>query len=242
MYYRNFLRNFSPRMQKFYRSQSSEVVEMILQKKKPVLLDIGCGCGTETLWFSKLGAKCMGIDVFNSMIEVAKERKKFLEDIWEENISCQYKVASVFNLNPLDTKFDIIWIQQAFHHIEPREYLLPLLFSLLNDDGVLVFSESNAWNPFIQLSLLKMRGLKTIIEVEEGGQLVPWGHERIITPISLMRTLRRHGFTVSPPRYFRLLPSNKIFEKISFLETIWPRALFPAFTHYNLVARKPLTV
>ena len=241
-YYRNYLRNFSPRLQKFYQSQSSEVAEMILQKKKPTLLDIGCGCGTETLWFTGLGAESTGIDVGNAMIEVARERKKILEDALEENISCQFNAASIFNLNPRYVKFDIIWMQQTFHHIEPREDLIPLLFTLLNDGGALIISESNAWNPFIQFSLLKRRGLKTIIQIEERGQPIPWGNERIITPIGLMRTLRRHGFMVGSPRYFRLLPSNKIFDKFSFLETIWPRALFPAFTHYNLVAQKPSSV
>ncbi len=237
-YYRTYLRSFTPRMQKFYQSQSLEVAERISQKKKPKLLDIGCGCGTETLWFAKLGAECTGIDLDNSMIEVALERKTIMENLGEEKIACHFQRMSVFELDPRK-KFDIIWMEQAFHHIEPREKLLPLLFTLLNDDGVLIISESNAWNPLIQLFLLKIRGVKTISYAEICGELVPCnGIERIITPFSLGKSLRRHGFIVSSLRYFRLFPSNKIFDKVAFLEPRWPRTLFPAFTHYNIVAEK----
>jgi hypothetical protein len=130
-------------------------------------------------------------------------------------------------------------MEQAFHHIEPRDEFVRSLPAVLNEGGVVVIAESNAWNPLIQIRVLKLRGLKTVIEYEtpDFGK-TKWGHERILTPMALGKILRMAGFEVKRRQYFRLLPSNKCFDKFSWIESIWPGILFPAFTHYTVVAEK----
>jgi 2-polyprenyl-3-methyl-5-hydroxy-6-metoxy-1,4-benzoquinol methylase len=211
---------------------------MILQRKTPSVLDVGCGCGTESLWFAKLGASVWGIDLISSHIAVAEERKAIMEELLNRKLSCKFSLDSVFDLGKSGEQFDIIWMEQTFHHIEPREDVTRILGSLLKDDGTVIISESNAWNPLIQMGVFKLRGTKTVIDLEIDGKTYKWGHERILTPRSLVKTLRLGGFSADAHSYFRLLPSNKIFDKISWIESIWPRFLFPAFTHYNITARK----
>lgn len=238
LYYRNFLRNFCERMQSYYNSQSFEVLRAISTFKRPLLLDVGCGCGSESLWFSMQGARVVGLDVVPEHIEVAQERKKTLEKITGEKFHCDFSQESVLDFNAGE-KFDIIWMEQAFHHIEPRKGLLNKLPQMLNDGGFLVISESNAWNPLIQANLLRLRGTRTVCEISfADDQKVLWGNERIITPFSLTKKLNREGLSVEGLRYFRILPSGKKFDKLHWLEKRWPKILIPGFTHYNMVAIK----
>jgi 2-polyprenyl-3-methyl-5-hydroxy-6-metoxy-1,4-benzoquinol methylase len=241
-YYRNYVANFGKRIQEYYRWQTKEVLDVIKEKGKPTLLDAGCGCGTESLWFSMQGAEVKGIDVIKEHVALADERKLILEKITGNKLPCHFEFKSILDLSN-DSKFDIIWMEQAFHHIEPRNELLDLLSTLLNQNGVLIISESNAWNPLIQASLFKMRGFNTIIKNVSDGKTFCWGNERIIVPLFLSRQLKQHGFAVQKPRYYRIFPSNKSFDKFLRPEFFWleknfPRFLIPCFTHYNIIAHK----
>lgn len=79
--------------------------------------------------------------------------------------------------------FDVVYIEQAFHHIEPRRRLIEKLSSLVVPDGQLIISEANGWNPALQIHLFRMRGARTIIMHD--GHL--WGNERITVPWALVQ-------------------------------------------------------
>jgi 2-polyprenyl-3-methyl-5-hydroxy-6-metoxy-1,4-benzoquinol methylase len=222
-------------MQENYNLQTKEIMEII--KTKRDVLEIGCGCGTESLWMSFNNANVYGIDVQKNKIKVCQERKKILEEKTGKKLSCTFENVSLFDFNS-SKKFDVIWIEQAFHHVEPRKDFFNVAYNLLNDGGVIVFSESNAWNPLIQFGLFRLRGFKTIIKTEMNGQEVFIGNERVITAFALSRWLRNNGFSVSCIRYFRIFPNRSVFNKFASLERNFPKFLKPFFTHYNLVAIK----
>jgi SAM-dependent methyltransferase len=133
----------------------------------------------------------------------------------------------------------LIWLEQAFHHLEPRDEVVRRIAKLLRPGGHVVFSEANAFNPLLQLQGLLMRGLKTRVTVETELGMVSWGHERILSRGALKRLLRRVGIVQVSSRYYRLFPSWPVFESMFALErrmsSFW---LPPVFTHYNLVGRK----
>lgn len=234
-YYFSFIRNFDTRMQANYDAQMNEIMEEIKTKRN--VLEIGCGCGSESLWMALNKANVYGIDISEDKIKVCNERKKILEKITSKTLNCTFENVPLFDFKT-DKKFDVIWIEQAFHHVEPRENFFDRAFELLNKNGMIVFSESNAWNPLIQLGLFKRRGFKTLINSEVNGKTILIGNERIITPLALKRWLKKKGFSVKLVKYFRLFPNKKKFKKFTSFERNFPQFVKFVFTHYNLVAQK----
>ena len=129
------------------------------------------------------------------------------------------------NINQLEGKYDIIWMEQAFHHIEPRLSAIKKISELLCVGGSVIICEANAWNPFMQIMLFKKRGFKTIKEVTLDGQKFIYGDERILAPFLLNSYFNDYNITQSRLRYFRLFPSGSLFNKtyLHDLEKVCPQ-------------------
>lgn len=237
-YYYSYVRHFGIYMNGQYTQQTAEILALIKQLKSPKVLEVGCGCGTEALWFALNGAEVTAIDISHDFLETANERKEILQKTLNENsaeprqLHCDFKYSTILSLDD-DVQFDIVWMEQSFHHLEPRAEVLEVLKKIVKKNGYIVFSESNAWNPLIQAFLIKFRGFNTIIEYE--GHML--GNERILTPMKL-KNLIKDSFDIVSVRYFRLFPNRKIADKMCFAEKYMPKCFKFAFTHYNLVARK----
>jgi SAM-dependent methyltransferase len=179
-----------------------------------------------------------GIDVFRHCVDVATERLDVLQRATGRKLRCSLVTAQLTEFDD-ESGFDLIWLEQAFHHLEPREEVVRRIAKLLRPGGHVVFSEANALNPLLQLQGLRMRGLKTCVTVETELGEVSWGHERILSRGALKRLLGRVGIVQVSSRYYRLFPSWSIFESMFALERRMSTYLLaPLFTHYNLVGRK----
>jgi 2-polyprenyl-3-methyl-5-hydroxy-6-metoxy-1,4-benzoquinol methylase len=237
-YYSNFRKLDSPRMRYWYNQQLIEAEALVRATPGLRVLEIGVGTGSEALWWAMLGADVTGIDVFRNCIDVATERLDVLQRATGRKLKCSLQTVQITQFED-ESGFDLIWLEQAFHHLEPRDEVVRRIAKLLRPGGHVVFSEANAFNPLLQLQGLLMRGLKTRVTVETELGNVSWGHERILSRGALKRLLRRVGIVQVSSRYYRLFPSWPVFESMFALErrmsSFW---LPPVFTHYNLVGRK----
>ena len=118
-YYRSYRRRFGPYVRRYYARQSRELVELIRARTAPRVLEVGCGCGTESLWASIQGGDVTGIDIDPDLQAVAKARRAFIEHETGETLASEFRRTSVLDAD--ETKpFDIIFLEQSFHHLEPR--------------------------------------------------------------------------------------------------------------------------
>jgi len=240
-YYSNWNYLRSPRLAYWYDSQLDELLAPLKNKTDLRVLDAGCGSGTETLFLAIKGANVTGIDVLHGKIDTANARLSHLRDVIGLDLDVEFHCLSV-----LDTKgpYDLIWLEQSFHHMEPREQIVQHLADLLAPGGRLVFSEANGWNPLLQASLFKLRGFETIKRSEVGeGELI-WGNERVLVPLILGRHLEKVGLKKESCRYFRIFPSGERFDRLLKLERMLcdmplKEVFAPLFSHYNFVAVKP---
>ena len=241
-YYKSFARNFGTYLRYHYNNQIREVEHLVrLSGSPPRLLEIGCGCGTEALWFAMKGCSVLAIDIAQSRLSVAEERKQILSSCYGKEIDAEFRFASFFDLEIALGSIDIIWMEQAFHHIEPRDALPQRLFEVLKPGGHIVLSEANGWNPLLQLALLRKRGFRTIRQYKDRhGKEHAYGDERVTVPCLLSRLFLKNGFELVDKRYFRVFPNFKHVDKYGFVENLVPQFLPPPFTHYNMVLRKPL--
>ena len=239
-YYRNFRELRSHRLRRVYDRQLEEIMNLVAATARPRVLEVGSGCGTESLWFSLNGATVTSIDIKQDRLAVARERQSLLEGFVGHKLDCQFERKSLLDVDG-NSKYDLIWVQQTFHHLEPRAECVAAIVRLLRPGGAVVMSEVNAWNPLVQLMLLRRRGLKTIVEFSDvDGRRMAYGNERILTASSLGRWFQRFGLSKGTSAYYRLLPSHPVFDRLDLLERcLSGRILKPLYTHYNFVAWKP---
>lgn len=239
-YYCNFGTLASERMRWAYDRQLEEVTDVIRASPGQNVLEVGCGCGTESLWFAFNGADVTSIDIKTDRLATARSRQKILERMLDRKLKCQFIEQNLLEMEGQD-RFDIVWVQQTFHHLEPRADCVAALSRLIRPGGKLIVSEVNAWNPLIQGLLFRRRGFRTICDYEdERGCKVIYGNERILTASRLRRWFTDAGLNHRRSTYYRVFPSNRIFDTFSWLERkISGSMLVPLQTHYNFVASKP---
>jgi 2-polyprenyl-3-methyl-5-hydroxy-6-metoxy-1,4-benzoquinol methylase len=232
-YYRSYRKHFGPYVRRCYARQSRELVELIRARTAPRVLEVGCGCGTESLWASIQGGDVTGIDIDPDLQAVARARLALLERASGERLRCEFRRTSVLDTDEAKP-FDIIFLEQSFHHLEPRADVVAKLARLVAPGGHVVFSEANGWNPLLQAFLFKLRGTRTIIH--HMGHT--WGHERITVPTALIRHFAPYKLAPVSLEYFRVFPNITAADRLGFVERAVPSFVKPAFTHYNLVLQR----
>jgi len=236
-YYSSYRKNFSPYIKKYYSKQTEDFLQLISKINRPRALEVGCGCGTESLWFAMAGAEVLGVDLSDARLAVARERSDYLKRN-SFNINVIFQNLNLFDIKP-DKEFDVIWMEQAFHHIEPRADVPGKLFELLKPGGYVVISEANGWNPFIQFQLFRKRGLRTVKTLTDcNGKEHSYGNERVTIVKFIDRLFKDSGFKIESVKYFRMLPNIKNIDNFSWIESLVPKWFVPAFTHFNIVMRK----
>lgn len=235
-YYRNFRGLKSERIRYWYNEQVRELEQFA--KPGTRVLEVGVGTGTEFTWLAFKGASVVGIDAFRHCVNSANERLGILRSRIGRALD-----ASV-HLTPLETfkdeeGFDVIWMEQVFHHLEPRAQVVEKIASLLRPGGRVILSEANALNPLLQAQLFRARGFKMIIEAKTDYGTVLYGNERVLACGVLAKWLRSVGIEQETARYYRIFPSHPIFEKAFRMErAITSQWLAPIYSHYNFVGRK----
>ena len=77
----------------------------------------------------------MGIDISEKMLSVAKEQNSL------SNV--RFKRLNMNNLAELDEKFDVVVSSLAFHYIEDFDALICSIKNLMNDGGILLFTQEH---------------------------------------------------------------------------------------------------
>lgn len=209
-YYKSYKKLFAMYIKYHYSQQIMEMMDIISQIGRARILDVGCGCGTESLWMALNGADVIGIDIREERLRVAEARKNVLEQLTGKHTACKFIQTSMLDLDDL-LKYDAIWMEQAFHHLEPRDEVVDKIARLLKIGGYVVISEANAWNPLIQANLLRTRGIGTLkLYKDSKGNSLLYGDERILTPYSLCKSLKRKTIIKQSLRYYRIFPNKRL--------------------------------
>lgn len=203
------------------------------------VLEVGSGHGIELLWMALQGCNVTGVEPVSYLLEDALKRKQVLENAVGRKLACEFIQKSLLDMDE-EEKFDLVYMREAFHHIEPRKEAVRKLAALLKPDGMLIISEANAWNIALQIQLFLRRGFKTIVShVEPDGRNIILGNERILTPLQLDKLFIQHGIKGNC-RYMRLLPTalaryTVLTSMARFLESKFNNfvLLRPLFIHYE---------
>ena len=216
-YYRGYINGRFLRHTAYYYDHNLSPVLKIIKEQKPKqlrVLEVGSGCGTESLYLSLMGCKVVSVELLKKYVDVAKSRQNIIENNLNIKLAVEFIHSSILEFEDID-KFDLIWMEQAFHHLEPRELVVEKISSLLKPRGYLILSEANAYNPISQIFLMRERyrthgnPFKTVIEqTDDDGTVRLWGHERILLPIKLANLFVKKGIIKHSVDYYKILPNR----------------------------------
>ncbi len=188
-----------------YQRRLSSLAAAVRPKAR--ILDVGCGLGTELLWCGLKGGRAIGLELHRWSLNIALTRLRILNGLLEQPLECEFRYQNLFDLSDRQP-FDVIFLREAFHHIEPRLQAVEKLSRLLKPGGHLLIEETNGWNPFIQARLWRIRGIRTVVvkRDNETGYEYLFGNERITVAGALDKIFRPYGI-VAETEYFRFLPT-----------------------------------
>ena len=115
------------------QSIKEKLLELIGNYENKSILDLGCGIGIFSKILSDKAKEVIGVDISSKCIEYAMKNNS------SENI--KYKVLDINEISKLDYKFDIVFSDMVFNYIENYDKLLFNINNLLNEKGILVFSQ-----------------------------------------------------------------------------------------------------
>ena len=105
----------------------SSLIELLKPKANELILDLGCGAGQLTEEIAKSGAKVMGMDASESMIESASNNFPELE----------FRIANAESFDFAE-KFDAIFSNATLHWVKNYKAAATNMFQHLNENGRLI--------------------------------------------------------------------------------------------------------
>ena len=107
---------------RIYDQRLLEVSNYLEKNKGCSILDVGCGVGNDSLYFAYCGANVLGIDIKKSRLACAKERISVEKKLFrrKNRLNCIFENKNILDIKT-SKKFDVIWMKEAFHHLEPRD-------------------------------------------------------------------------------------------------------------------------
>jgi ubiquinone/menaquinone biosynthesis C-methylase UbiE len=209
-YYSNYRSDFNGYLKGAWTDRHLELdkeIDAMQNKSNIKIMDLGCGTGSVSLYIAgKLQGKCevVGVDINGERLFCARERQKVLERSIGLKLGCEFIESDVLSLDN-NPRFDLVYLEETLHHLEPRSKVIKKISGLLKSGGILIISEVNAYNPFMQVHLFKRRGLRTVKrKIGKNGQAIMYGVERILPASKVVRLFTAHNLKVRSLRYFRI--------------------------------------
>ncbi len=113
--------------------------------KGKTLLDLGCGAGENSVYFSKLGARCVASDYSPGMVEVALKLAE------KNGVSVEGRVINAMAIDYPDNSFDIIYAANLLHHIPDPLITIREMHRVLKPGGKMCFWDPLRHNPVINI-------------------------------------------------------------------------------------------
>jgi 2-polyprenyl-3-methyl-5-hydroxy-6-metoxy-1,4-benzoquinol methylase len=96
------------------------------------VLEIGCGIGADLHWLALAGADATGIDVKSEWITAARS---LTQTVRQHFGPVKVDIRRINLLDLGDEQFDLIYMKDTFHHLEPRVDIVDKIARLLAPGG-----------------------------------------------------------------------------------------------------------
>ena len=112
--------------------------------KGKYLLDLGCGAGENSVYFTRKGARCVAGDCSVGMVEVAKSLAQ------KYNVEIIARILNVVDIDYPDETFDIVYAANLLHHVDINRSLSEIR-RVLKPGGIACMWDPLKHNPIINI-------------------------------------------------------------------------------------------
>lgn len=109
------------------------MIKAVKNIKNKRLLDVGCGAGVHIKHYLKAGAKCNGIDLSKTMIELAKQNCPAVD----------FKIGSMNQLPYKNSSFDIVTASLCMDYIKTLQPVFKEVSRILKRGGLFYYSTTS---------------------------------------------------------------------------------------------------
>jgi len=113
--------------------EGPSMIKAVGNIKGKKLLDVGCGAGVHIKKYVEKGAKCSGLDISKTLIELAKKRCP----------KSEFKVGSMSNMSYPKGSFDIVTSSLAIHYVDDLKKVFKEINRVLGKGGLFYYSSDS---------------------------------------------------------------------------------------------------
>jgi SAM-dependent methyltransferase len=130
-----------------YARRRAHAVQAILEAPEPVVLDAGCGFGSESFLFAALGAQVLAVDISEAQIAVARKRQHHYEQLLGRPLNITFSPADLTTYTPPVDRLSLTWLASILAAIPDQDGLLRRIFHHTQPGGKLIITDMNLLNP-----------------------------------------------------------------------------------------------
>jgi SAM-dependent methyltransferase len=179
----------------FSRSFANSAVFLLDRADHGTIVDLGCGCGMQSLYLALRGARVIALDLDQLALNILERRKEFYEEHSGKRLdvaihhanALEFDYSSVCPIAGLHSLF-------AFNMMQPSSALVDRIVPCLSDGARWAIQDGN--NRSWMARYLPWRRRDVWSPLEFCGQLAERG----------FKTVSHHGGVVLPPLVWRCLP------------------------------------
>ncbi len=183
-------------------------IERVVNLSGREVLDVGCGGGILSESMARAGARVLGIDLSQAVLDVAELHA------FEANVAAQYRAVSAEELaQQRPAAFDLVTCMEMLEHVPDPEASVQALSALVKPGGDVIVSTLNR-NPLAfavaivgaeYIARVLPRGTHEYLKFIRPSELARWGREAGLQ----LRDLA--GIAYNPfTRSFRLSPNTDV--------------------------------
>lgn len=146
------------------------MIKAVGKIKNKKLLDIWCGAGIHIKQYIKAGAKCSGIDLSKTMIELAKENCPNVD----------FKIGSMNKLPFKNSSFDIVTASLSIHYVNNINTVFKEIYRILKKGGLFYYSNEStivSAREKYENNDIKIVGIGKFID-KKSGKIITLGKSR----------------------------------------------------------------
>lgn len=120
------------------------IIEKLGDIRGKRILDLGCGAGENSVYFSRKGAECVASDISIGMVKTALRLAE------KYSVEVEGKVINAMAIDFPDNSFDIIYAANILHHVDPKKALQEM-HRVVKPGGKVCFWDPLKHNPLINI-------------------------------------------------------------------------------------------
>ncbi len=186
-------------------------------KKSGYIVDLGCGIGTQSIFFALFGIKVLAIDLDSKALKIFIKRISFYEKIFNQKLEIEIIEKNALEIDFSKYNIGGVFSMFAFNIMQPSKLLLKNLSKGFNKNCKIAIIDGNNenWIPKVFPSQRRKNTLSPVLMKKELKQY-GFKTEKLYGAFSLLNIFWRYGFIIKPV--------NFIDEILSKNDWLFPRA------------------